>query len=67
MIELAVALLIVCAAAIYWYARLFPAGWGRLRMAFGLAAPARSSTGPTTGKGCGGCTGCDRAGKSGCH
>ncbi|WP_194285281.1 hypothetical protein, partial [Gluconobacter aidae] len=61
MLELAVALLIVCAAAIYWYARLFPAGWGRLRAAVGLPAPQ-----PTTGKGCGGCPGCDRSGKGGC-
>lgn len=63
MIEVAVALLIVCAAAIYWYARLFPQGWGRLRTAVGLA-PAPQ---PTIGKGCGGCSGCDRSGKGGCH
>ncbi|GBR51446.1 hypothetical protein [Gluconobacter sphaericus] len=62
MIEVAVALLIVCAAAIYWYARLFPQGWGRLRTAVGLSAPQ-----PTISKGCGGCSGCDRSGKGGCH
>lgn len=62
MIEIAVALLIVCSAAIYWYARLFPAGWGKVRTAVGLSAPQ-----PTIGKGCGGCSGCDRSGKGGCH
>lgn len=62
MLEITITLLIVCAAAIYWSARLFPQGWGRLRTAVGLAAPQ-----PTIGKGCGGCSGCDRSGKGGCH
>ena len=62
MLELAIAVLIVCAAAIYWYARLFPARWGKVRTAVGLSAPQ-----PTIGKGWGGCSGWDRAGKGGCH
>lgn len=65
MIEIAVAVLIVCAAAIYWYARLFPTGWGRLRTTVGLAPTSRADTAKS--KGCGGCSGCDRSGKGGCH
>ncbi|EHH68742.1 hypothetical protein [Gluconobacter morbifer] len=63
MIEFAVVALIVCLAGLYWYARLFPSGWRKLRASVGLPAV---STVPAKGKGCGGCSGCGSSNKS-CH
>ena len=36
MIEFVVASLIVLCAALYWYARLFPQGWQKVRAGMGL-------------------------------
>ncbi len=63
MIETIVAMLIVSIAALYWYARLFPVSWGRLKTACGFQA---HTPVPAPSKGCSSCKAC--SGKSGgCH
>ncbi|WP_244902084.1 hypothetical protein [Gluconobacter frateurii] len=63
MIETVIAVLLVSFAALYWYTRLFPAGWGKLKLSMGLQShiPAKVPS-----KGCDNCSAC--SGKSGgCH
>ncbi|MFT9445657.1 MULTISPECIES: hypothetical protein [Gluconobacter] len=63
MIETIIAVLLVSLAALYWYTRLFPTGWRRLKMSMGLATSVPS---PSPAKGCDNCSACN--GKSGgCH
>ncbi|GBD56154.1 hypothetical protein NBRC103581_00727 [Gluconobacter wancherniae NBRC 103581] len=55
MIEFVVASLIVLCAALYWYARLFPQGWQKVRAGMGLkTSPAVINK----SGGCGSCSGC---------
>lgn len=63
MIETVITVLLVSLAAFYWYVRLFPTSWGRLKVATGFQ---RHMPAPPPAKGCANCTAC--SGKSGgCH